>query len=520
MAYSFENRCILLIDACREDDDRSGEGIGLENHQGVIRLFSCAPNQISYEIEELQQGAFTYALLQGLRIQGEGNCATVGRLAEHIRVQVPYLVEKYKGARQTPILGLEPESKKDLIILPRQATPDDVKNLKLAALEMESEGELDIAEGLWIRVLAASPADMQAVKAIQRIERNRLKLDSRSEEGRSDAGQGRRAVVIPSVVQPAKPVEEEKPKLPSYSFRIITLDAKGKKIDEQQGSKEYFAEDLGNGVTLDMVNISGGEFQMGVTDKEVEEAVKNAVSYGHSEANARTWANWGTPRHRVRVPDFSMGKFLVTQAQWKQVAAMKKVKIDLKINPEEFTRFQGKDLPVDSVNWHQAVEFCQRLSKHTGNKYRLPSEAEWEYACRAGTESAFHFGATITPEYVNYDGNYPYAQAAKGEYRQKTTPIGKFPNGFGLYDMHGNLWEWCEDDWHENYQGAPDNGKAWIDNDNHSQDKTLIKVLRGGSWSNFARFCRSGNRVGNDAEYDHYCCGFRVACLPFLPRTH
>ena len=468
---------ILLIDACRDEDSRDGEGIGLENHQGIIRLFSCAPSQISYEIEELQQGAFTYALLQGLRMQGEGNCATVGRLAEYVRVQVPYLVEKYKGEKQNPILGLEPESKKDLIILPRQATPHDVIQLKFAASTAENEGELDLAEELWIRVLAASPADMQAVRALQRIERSRwLSQGNLPSRYSPDAGEGRNAVVIPP------PVEPPKLELLNYSFSIITLDSKGQKINEKRGSAKYFVEDLGNGVKLEMVQIPGGEFWMG-DDKR-----------GDSEK----------PRHRVKVPAFSMGKFMVTLGQWQQVAKMPKIKIDLNPEPSRFK--DSKELPVDSINWYESIEFCARLSKHTGKSYRLSSEAEWEYACRAGTETPFHFGATITPEYVNYDGNYPYAQAAEGQYRKKTTTVGSFPpNGFGLYDMHGELWSWCSDRWHENYNGAPTDGSSWETGTVENR-----RVIRGGSWLSDAVNCRSAIRGRNDADdWDNYV-GFRL----------
>ncbi len=312
----------------------------------------------------------------------------------------------------------------------------------------------------------------------------------------------------------------------SYNFPIITLDSKGQKIREERGEAEYFIEDLGNGVTLEMVQIPAGEFWMGTTDQEAEDYVKNAVSLGVEERDAQRWVNYEKPRHRVKVPAFSLGKFQVTQAQWHQVAARPKVKIDLKPDPEEFTRFKGVNLPVDSINWYQAAEFCDRLSKYTKNTYRLPSEAEWEYACRAmpllqGDERnypPFHFGATITPEYVNYNGNYPYAQAAKGEYRQKTTEVGNFlPNGFGLHDMHGNLWEWCADDWDENYKNAPENGRAWINNHHHSHNIRLIKLLRGGSLDYLAWYCRSGVRYRDNADYDNYRFGFRVVSI--LPRA-
>ena len=118
--------------------------------------------------------------------------------------------------------------------------------------------------------------------------------------------------------------------------------------------------------------------------------------------------------------------------------------------------FKGEKRPVEKVSWDEAVEFCKKLSQKTGKTYRLPSEAEWEYACRAGTTTPFYFGETITPDLVNYNGNYPYGSAPKGEYREQTTDVGKFPpNSFGLYDMHGNVWEWCEDVYNANYIDAP-----------------------------------------------------------------
>ena len=164
-------------------------------------------------------------------------------------------------------------------------------------------------------------------------------------------------------------------------------------------------------------------------------------------------------------------------------------------------------LPVEQVNWHEAQEFCARLTNLTGRAYRLPSEAEWEYACRAGTTTPFTFGETITPELVNYDGNYPYGEAAKGEYRAKTFPVfsGK-PNGFGLYNMHGNIWEWCEDIWKPDYVGLAADGSA-----NVSARDSNLRVLRGGSWYNLARYCRSANRDRNvpRSRYNYY--GFRVA---------
>lgn len=205
-----------------------------------------------------------------------------------------------------------------------------------------------------------------------------------------------------------------------------------------------------------------------------------------------------SPQHDVNVPAFFMGRFEVTQEQYQQVMGT---------NP---SKFQGKKRPVEQVSWNDAVEFCNKLSQKTGRKYRLPSEAEWEYACRAGTTTPFHFGETITTELANYNGDHIYASEPKGKYRQQTTEVGSFPpNAFGLHDMHGNVWEWCQDTWHDSYKGAPSNGSAWINNDNQ------LRLLRGGSWVLDPDRCRSASRyyVGAAGRYliDLYI-GFRVVC--------
>ncbi|MDE5074117.1 MAG: formylglycine-generating enzyme family protein, partial [Trichodesmium sp. St5_bin8] len=176
--------------------------------------------------------------------------------------------------------------------------------------------------------------------------------------------------------------------------------------------------------------------------------------------------------------------------------------------------------PVEQVNWNQAVEFCKRLSKLTGRKYRLPSEAEWEYACRAGTSTPFYFGESITPELANYNGNDTYGDGPKGENREQTTPVGKFPpNAFGLYDMHGNVYEWCADDWYDNYVGAPRDGSAWIKSNKNSNKNSIKVIIRGGSWLNYPWRCRSANRINvfvSDVA-DTFDIGFRLVSFP--PRT-
>ncbi len=215
-----------------------------------------------------------------------------------------------------------------------------------------------------------------------------------------------------------------------------------------------------------------------------------------------------SPQHTVTVEPFLIGKYPVTQTQWRFVAQLPQIKQELKTDP---SNFKGDNLPVEQVSWYDAVEFCLRLSNYTGREYHLPSEAEWEYACRAGSTTPFHFGETITGDLANYDTRSVYANEPKEQYRGETTPVGQFPaNTFGLYDMHGNVWEWCLDDGHTNYEGAPTDGSAWIKNEN--DDRSQIKVLRGGSWDSNPQICRSACRDDLYPEYRSLLNGFRVVC--------
>ncbi|QDL08973.1 sulfatase-modifying factor protein [Brasilonema octagenarum UFV-E1] len=256
-------------------------------------------------------------------------------------------------------------------------------------------------------------------------------------------------------------------------------------INRHRGQAEFFTENLGNNALLEMVAIPGGQFLMGSPEYEPERL------------------NSESPQHTVTIQPFHMSKFPVKQAQWKAVAGLAKVNIDLDPDP---SFFKGANRSVESVSWDDAIEFCNRLSHKTGKPYRLPSEAEWEYACRAGTTTPFHFGETITTDLANYNGNSIYASEPKGEYRQQTTEVGKFPpNAFGLYDMHGNIWEWCQDAWHYSYKKAPADGTAWMsENDNDN------RLLRGGSWTYEPRDCRSANRSRFARVFKNHYVGFRV----------
>lgn len=284
-------------------------------------------------------------------------------------------------------------------------------------------------------------------------------------------------------------------------------------IRRQTHQGQYFSEPLNESTHLEMMLIPGGSFLMGQTDAETAELIQLVGEDDYQEYYARE-----LPRHPVTVQPFFMGRHPITQAQWRAVAAYPGSQ---ELNPDP-SEFKGDNRPVERVSWDDATEFCRRLSQHTSRTYRLPSEAEWEYACRAGTTTPFHFGETLSDELANYraqDSEFRgdlykgiYGRGILGQYRQETTDVGQFPvNAFGLYDMHGNVLEWCEDDWHGNYEGAPEDGRAWINNDNRSQSRNL---LRGGSWYDVPQNCRSTSRYNNVRDYRYYSIGFRVCCVP------
>ena len=263
-------------------------------------------------------------------------------------------------------------------------------------------------------------------------------------------------------------------------------------FDRQEVRVQACDVDLGEGESLRMIQIPAGDFLMGSPATEPERSDDEG------------------PQQRVRLAGFLLGQTPVTQAQWGMVARWPKLELDLKPDP---SRFKWARRPVEQVSWEQAMEFCRRLSQRTGLSFTLPSEAQWEYACRAGTTTPFHFGATLTPELANYRGTYSYANGPKGAYREQTIDAASLPaNAWGLQDMHGNVWEWCLDYWHPGYEGAPVDGSAWVSGGDPDR-----RLLRGGSWYGFPRRCRSACRGRFRPVYAYNFVGFRVVCLPQGP---
>lgn len=285
------------------------------------------------------------------------------------------------------------------------------------------------------------------------------------------------------------------PQLSSFEFNVIALDKTGKKINQERRQTQLFREELGKGISLEMVSIPGGKFLMG------------------SPANKPERDDSETPQHWREIAPFFIGKFTITQAQWREIAALPKIALDLDPNPAHYST---DNRPVEQISWYDAIEFCARLSQKTGRNYRLPSEAEWEYACRAETTTPFHFGETINPELANYNGDYTFRKGPKGSDRGMTMPVGSFgvANNFGLYDMHGNIWEWCADPWHENYQNAPRDGRIWETRGDRiaaGQHHLTRRILRGGSWNYWPRYCQSAVRFRSAPSIRYLSLGFRVA---------
>ena len=268
-------------------------------------------------------------------------------------------------------------------------------------------------------------------------------------------------------VQPPlpEPIDTEDSKGKLFSFDIVVVKDRGGISIEGQGQAHCLTVDLGKGVGLEMVYIPGGSFVMGSPAREI------SLFEG----------NRATPQHRVTVQPFHIGKYPITQKQYITI---------MDTNP---ARNKGDNRPVERVGWIEAVEFCKRLSRKIGRIYRLPSEAEWEYACRAGTITPYCFGGKINSDLVNYSS-------------YRTTDVGKYPpNAFGLSDMHGNVAEWCQDTWHKNYDGAPTDGSAWISSSNKNKH-----VMRGGSYESIPGGCRSAFRSYMLYDVPATFVGFRV----------
>ncbi len=548
---------IMILDCCfsgaidpnaKGDDTLEALEASLSAVKGSIILTSSSSTEISYG-DPTQMSFYTRYFVQGIE-SGEADRNSNGYLSIHELHH--YVKDKLQGeqAKMNPkIFFLQEEGfyAAPLIRVPI-ADPKQVYRKKIEAyidLEVRKKGEFDFytkaalkSSLAQINQLSRSPLSPAAAEAIeneilqpikQRLENQKSYRDAfrghlekqdldqhsvglqrwakdtlnltdadvaeieQAEQQRLTAKKARESsVVVPLPVTPTPPPPST-PAAPlplpteTFEFEVATITKGGlfkkPEINRTRKRAKGYTDDLGNNIVLDMVAIPGGSFRMGSTEGSAEQ-----------------------PVHQVTIAPFFLGRYPITQSQWRVVAGFPKVKIDLEPDP---AKFKGGDRPVEQVSWWEAVEFCQRLSHKTNRTYRLPSEAEWEYACRAGTTTPFHFGEIITADLANYDGRETYNSSPKGQYRQETTAVGSFgvANACGLDDMHGNVWEWCADHWHGNYAGAPIDGSAWL-----TEEKAAGRLMRGGSWNLDPVLCRSAYRyfITPDRQFNGF--GLRVVC--------
>ena len=319
---------LLLLDACRNEGARDGQSVGADRPADVVTICSCSPNERAYEIAELQHGAFTFSLLEGLRLQGAGNCATIERLDQHLRARVPELCRKYGKPRQTPYTHAEPIEKQHLILLPRLASLSDLAPLKLDALQAEADGDMQAAEQLWWRVIAVAPADVQAQTAIRRIAQGQAAPPATPPP--ASAPPAARSAVNATAPMGARPRRLSRrnalgaaglvtaaaglagggllvrrylaqPQLRSVSLDAVTVDEKGARKPPRKIEVRAFAEALGHGGMLDMVAIPSGSFTMGSPPDELERRPNEG------------------PQHHVTLAPFFMSAGPITQAEWTAV---------------------------------------------------------------------------------------------------------------------------------------------------------------------------------------------------------
>ena len=464
----------LILDCCRnQEQGRRGftridmeETTKLAKQSQITIIFACSHGEYSHEL--LKQGhgsghgSFTYALVEGLERH------TLPKpLENYLRKRVSELNKMHGiGAKQTPSIEVDTLSKLNDSLLPSHCTTAaDRQALELSAQNMQVP---NIARRRWLKTVGFIGIGIGSSVGATLLTESLLQPKTRSPSEPRSTPEPQSVVPQPSKSQPSETAPSS-PNSPapavvataSFAFSTVTLDAAGQEIDRHTREAKGFLETIAEGINLEMVGIPAGTFEMGSPA---------------SEAGRDSTAE--SPQRIVEVPSFAIGRYPLTQAQWRVVANLPAVRRSLKTEP---SHFKGDNRPVETLSWLDATEFCERLTRKTGRSYRLPSEAEWEYACRAGTKTPFSFGAVLTPQLANY--SHPLI----GE----TTPVGYFgvANAFGLYDMHGNIWEYCADHWLKDYIGAPHDSRVRTD-----PAANYARVIRGGSWLNLWQSCRSASR--------------------------
>ncbi|OON63325.1 serine/threonine protein kinase [Massilia sp. KIM] len=329
---------------------------------------------------------------------------------------------------------------------------------------------------------------------LARRDEEAAKARAAQEEAQRKAAQAKAAAAY---LAEQKRVREEQAARAAAELEVMLPTPSSPVADQNGVLRDAFLDGAGQGPAL--VLIPTGRFQMGSPEHERRIAMAAGAQ--------KNWLARETPQHWVGIErPFAMGRYPVTVGEWRAFVLATGWQPGGEVDWAAPGFPQTDEHPVVGVTWFDALRYVQWLSEATGKRYRLPSEAEWEYACRAGTHTAFSFGDTISTEQANYDGTFTYNGGPRGEYRRGTTPAGMFPpNPWGLYDMHGNVWEWVQDVVHENYEGAPLDGSAWELGGDQAR-----RILRGGSWLYNPRYLRSALRNGFSAALSNDIVGLRV----------
>jgi formylglycine-generating enzyme required for sulfatase activity len=505
---------VVLLDSCR-NDPRAGKGAGdnlmaaplaesfdfdrrNSEVEGFITFYATRSKMRAYEDPARRQGYFSYAFIEGLKgaAANERGEVTLANLIKYLEEKVPLYVKRDHGrnALQTPRTAVEGFRAPELVLAVTAAPRATATTFDPAALELALWQSADRANEIseFEEYLRQYPQGRYAVSARNRIARLRAPVSAPP----TPAPNVRMSVtgVALNALAP---------------FTTVKVDANGKITERRPNQESWgYVEDLGNGVKLEMVEVPAGEFLMGedaAGAADYEKECSRWVNQNFNKDDCARWAKQATPQHRVKLNGFLMGRHEVTQRQW--AAVMGGPPPNLASLGSEF---KGDDLPVVNVSWEEAQEFIRKLNeklKLSRSVYRLPSEAEWEYAARAGSRTPFAFGETIGPETANYWWDKPHRNAPEKKNLGHPVKVGSYPaNAFGLFDMHGNVWEWCEDDWHDGYNGAPVDGRAWVD----SPSRGSYRVSRGGGWSTNAVICRSAYRIYGSPGLRYGNLGFRL----------
>ncbi len=505
LEQSQASRKLLWVDACRNDPRPSGARSAGAHEQdvaglvkslaatpkGILTLASCATDQISWEDEQLGHGVFMHFLMEGLSgkadAEEKGNrdaCVSILELYNYAYIKTTRLVADRREKEQTPELFGRVTGDFDLVRLDVRPVMPDAKPpaTSPSAPISRTQGEtITNTLGMQLKLIPAGEFLMGSP-------------DSEDVIVMRDAVQAMAAELVNALKERnqtnVEPTLEGFDTLPGHiglAFKEMT--------------KEKLAS---NGVRMQI----GANFKYHVRlvksqnvqpPQSMTQLTGELMDKHGQTVHQFTRQTIDSPQHRVRITKpFYLGVYEVTQGQYEEVMGK---------NPSSF---KGPDLPVESVSWEEATEFCRRLSTKEGRFYRLPTEAEWEYACRAGTTTPFAFGETLSSEQdANFNGNGTYGGGMKGRYVKMTMPVGSYrANTWGLYDMHGNVREWCADWYGESYYATSPR------DDPPGPPSGSYRVDRGGGWSRGPIYCRSAGRFRHapDAKGDNL--GYRVALVP------